>query len=77
MSDVRFGIIGCGNIARAHLPSLIYGKGITCTGLYDRIPEHAEKLNEEFGGEHKYSEITNMHKALQIILNAEEGVTHE
>ena len=53
MSDVRFGIIGCGNIARAHLPSLIYGKGITCTGLYDRIPEHAEKLNEEFGGEHK------------------------
>ena len=46
MSDVRFGIIGCGNIARAHLPSLIYGKGITCTGLYDRIPEHAEKLNE-------------------------------
>ena len=34
-------------------------------------------LDGEFGGEHKYSEITNMHKALQIILNAEEGVTHE
>lgn len=53
MSDVRFGIIGCGNIARAHLPSLIYGKGTACAGLYDRIPEHAEKLNSEYGNEYR------------------------
>ncbi len=53
MRDVRFGIIGCGNIARAHLPSLIYGKGIACAGLYDRVQEHAEQLNAEYNHEYR------------------------
>lgn len=50
MKDVRIGMIGCGNIARAHLTALKDGKGIVCAGICDRIAEHAQKLNEEAGG---------------------------
>ena len=50
MSDIRFGIIGCGNIARAHMWALKNGSGITCAGITDRIAAHAAQLNEEFGG---------------------------
>ncbi|MCI5771853.1 MAG: Gfo/Idh/MocA family oxidoreductase [Clostridiales bacterium] len=50
MSDIRYGIIGCGNIARAHLPSCIEGEGIVCGGLTDRIDGLAEKLSNEYGG---------------------------
>ena len=61
MKEVRFGIIGCGNIARAHLPALIHGKGVLCTGLYDRISAHAEKLNGEFQNEYRvFSTVEEM-----------------
>ncbi|MBR6525032.1 MAG: Gfo/Idh/MocA family oxidoreductase [Clostridia bacterium] len=53
MSNVRFGVIGCGNIARAHMWALKNGEGIECYGLYDRIKEHAEKLNGEFDNQFK------------------------
>ncbi len=51
MNEVRFGIIGCGNIARAHAWALKNARNATCAGIYDRIPEHAQKLSDEHGGE--------------------------
>ena len=50
MADIRYGIIGCGNIARAHMLAIKNGEDITCAGITDRIPEHAKMMNEEFGG---------------------------
>ena len=49
--DVRVGVIGCGNIARAHMEALKNGEGVVCAGVCERIPEHAQKLNEEYGGD--------------------------
>lgn len=53
MQDVRFGIIGCGNIGHTHLEALQEGKGIVCAGICDRIPEHAEKLNADFNANYR------------------------
>ena len=33
--DVRFGVIGCGNIARAHMEALKNGEGVVCAGVCD------------------------------------------
>ena len=33
MSETRFGIIGCGNIARAHIEALKNGKDIVCAAI--------------------------------------------
>lgn len=51
MANFRFGIIGCGNISRAHMWAIKNSSVLECAGIYDRIPEHAKLLNEEFGGE--------------------------
>ena len=43
--DVRFGVIGCGNIARAHMEALKNGEGIVCAGK-SRTPSRKRGMAE-------------------------------
>ena len=48
---LRYGIIGCGGIAREkHLPSIKILEDVDVTAFCDIIPERAVKANEEFAG---------------------------
>jgi predicted dehydrogenase len=49
MSTLRFGIIGCGGIARAHLKAC-QANGATVTAVADTDPEAAAKMAQEAGG---------------------------
>ena len=41
MKDIRFGIIGAGNIAREHLYAMYNAKGVKCVGVCDKVYERA------------------------------------
>ena len=48
----RIGIIGCGQIAKIrHVPELAKSEHAELAGFYDFIPEHAEILANQYGGE--------------------------
>ena len=41
MKEIRFGIIGAGNIAREHLGSMYSAKGVKSVGVCDKVYERA------------------------------------
>lgn len=67
MKKLRYGIIGCGNIGRVHLGAINQGKQISCAGICDIVPEHAERMNGEFGGEiHVFQDAEKMCQSQEI-----------
>ena len=49
MNLIRFGIIGCGVIAEAHVLSLFEIDGATPVGVFDRNRERAEAFAAKHG----------------------------
>ena len=51
MNKVRIGIIGCGKIARVrHLPEYATNPDAELVGYYDKAPERARQVAEQYGG---------------------------
>jgi len=48
-NKIRFGLIGCGNIASRHLTALLSISGACIAGVVDRSPEKAKAIGEQYG----------------------------
>lgn len=51
MSDIRYGLVGCGAISRVHTDAIKTLPGVRLTAVYDTEHERAQKLADETGAE--------------------------
>ena len=47
MSEIRFGILGCGNISRTHVHGITHSEGAALVAVCDEVSEKGQKLAEE------------------------------
>lgn len=57
---IKFGIVGCGMIARFHAKALADVRGAKLVACYARRPESAEAFQEEFGVDSAYCDLNEM-----------------
>lgn len=60
MADYRVGIVGCGNIARAHVGGYRATSGVSLVAAADIVPEALESFGEAWGVESRYTDYTEM-----------------
>ena len=53
MKEIRFGIIGAGNIAREHLGSMYSAKGVKCVGVCDKVYERAVDMVKDYPDQYR------------------------
>lgn len=51
---IRFGLIGCGRVARYHAEAITHTEGAALQAVCDVIPERADQFEREFGGQACY-----------------------
>lgn len=61
MSDIRFGIIGAGNIAREHMWAMYKAKGVKCVGVCDKVYDRAVDMVKDYPDQyHVYKDAQEM-----------------
>ncbi|MFQ3669283.1 MAG: Gfo/Idh/MocA family oxidoreductase, partial [Fimbriimonadaceae bacterium] len=68
MSDIRYGLVGCGAICRTHTDAIRSLPGVRLTAVYDIVAEKAQKLADETGAEatRSYASLLKKVDALNI-----------
>lgn len=49
MSDLKFGILGCGNISKTHVHGITHSEGASLVAVCDTVDEKAKALGAEIG----------------------------
>ena len=61
MKKIRFGIIGCGGIARKRfIPGILNAKLSVCEAIMDTNKEFLDTVGEEFGIAKRYTDIDSL-----------------
>ncbi|HEU5361856.1 MAG TPA: Gfo/Idh/MocA family oxidoreductase [Gaiellaceae bacterium] len=77
MAGVKFGIVGCGNIATPYARSIAAADGVEVAAAVDALPGRAEALVAEFGGvAHASLEALLADEAVDAVVNLTAAVAH-
>lgn len=68
MSELKFGILGCGNISKTHANGVIGANGANLVAVCDEIPEKAKASGEEFKVP-SFSNYDEFLKEVDVVLN--------
>src|SRR5689334_21726854 len=63
-ADLRVAVVGCGQIADAHLQEISKLKGSAVVAVCDRELDLAYQAAERFGIQHRYDDVNNMIAAM-------------